>query len=126
MKKLARKVKSMGGSTGGRPRHKPISGDNEGSPTTPTGTFPVYVGEKRQRFVVPMSYLSHPLFKIMLGKAYDEFGFEQRNGLAVPCSVTAFLEVISAVECCNGDLILGTRWMSFFSQVIMGRLSIHH
>ncbi|KAL2250796.1 auxin-induced protein X15 [Sesamum indicum] len=109
MKKLARKVKFMGGATGGRPCYKPMSRDNDGcsSPKTPTGTFPVYVGEKRQRFVVPMSYLSHPLFKIMLDKAYDEFGFEQRNGLAVPCSVHAFLEVISAVECCNGGFDFG-------------------
>ncbi|KAK4419399.1 Auxin-responsive protein SAUR50 [Sesamum alatum] len=110
MKKLARKVKSMGGgATSGPPRYKPMSYDNDScsSPTTPTGTFPVYVGEKRQRFVVPMRYLSHPLFKIMLEKAYDEFGFEQRNGLSVPCSVHAFLEMISAVECCSGGFDFG-------------------
>ncbi|KAH6797580.1 hypothetical protein C2S52_022134 [Perilla frutescens var. hirtella] len=87
--------------------------DNEGgfSPTATTtkstGTFVVYVGGERQRFVVPTSHLSHPLFKILLEKASNEFGFNQRNGLVVPCSVNAFQEVINAVECCNGRFDFG-------------------
>ncbi|XP_028108995.1 auxin-responsive protein SAUR21-like [Camellia sinensis] len=68
------------------------------SPGTPTGHFAVYVGEERQRFVVPTGFLSHPLFKMLLDKAYDEFGFQQRDGLVVPCSVAAFQEVVSAVQ----------------------------
>ncbi|KMT06767.1 hypothetical protein BVRB_7g159270 [Beta vulgaris subsp. vulgaris] len=72
----------------------------EGSTPTkiPTGFFAVYVGEERERFVVPTSFLSHPLFKILLEKTYDEFGFEQKNGLIVPCSVSTFQEVVNAVE----------------------------
>ncbi|KAL7256466.1 hypothetical protein ACSBR1_010399 [Camellia fascicularis] len=46
------------------------------SPGTPTGHFAVYVGEERRRFVVPTGFPSHPLFKMLLKKAYDEFGFE--------------------------------------------------
>ena len=57
--------------------------------------------------MVPTRYLSHPLFKIMLEKAYDEFGFEQSNGLVVPFSVTTFQEVVNAVECCNGRIDFG-------------------
>ncbi|XP_071907840.1 protein SMALL AUXIN UP-REGULATED RNA 9-like [Coffea arabica] len=80
----------------------------ESSPsTTPTGTFALYVGEARQRFVVPTGHLSHPLFRMLLEKASDEFGFDQRNGLVVPCSVTAFQGVLSAVECCNGKFDFG-------------------
>ncbi|TMW95741.1 hypothetical protein EJD97_008390 [Solanum chilense] len=71
------------------------------------GTFAVYVGEERERFAVPTSYLSHPLFKILLEKTYNEFGFEQTNGLVVPCSVAAFQEVVNAVECCNGKFDFG-------------------
>ncbi|KAG6386211.1 hypothetical protein SASPL_155102 [Salvia splendens] len=85
--------------------------DREGShsptTTTPTGTFVVYVGGERQRFVVPTSHLSHPLMRILLEKAQSEFGFNQRNGLVVPCSVNAFREVINAVECCNGRFDFG-------------------
>ncbi|CAN4121337.1 unnamed protein product [Withania somnifera] len=71
------------------------------------GTFAVYVGEERERFAVPTSYLSHPLFKILLEKTYNEFGFEQTNRLVVPCSVAAFQEVVNAVECCNGKFDFG-------------------
>ncbi|KAG8388754.1 hypothetical protein BUALT_Bualt02G0158200 [Buddleja alternifolia] len=74
--------------------------------STPTGTFAVYVGEDRQRFVVPTSYLSHPLFKIMLEKAYNELGFDQRNGLVLPCSVVAFQEMVNAIEAVMGNFIL--------------------
>lgn len=77
------------------------------SSTTPTGFFPVYVGEGRQRFLVPMGFLSHPLFKMLLEKARNEFGFKQRSGLTVPCSVSAFQEVLNAVECCNGKFEFG-------------------
>ncbi|KAF8041884.1 hypothetical protein BT93_A0474 [Corymbia citriodora subsp. variegata] len=77
------------------------------SSMTPTGFFPVYVGEERQRFLVPMGFLSHPLFKMLLEKARNEFGFEHRNGLTVPCSVPAFREVLNAVKCCNGKFEFG-------------------
>ncbi|KAI3434027.1 uncharacterized protein J3R85_007007 [Psidium guajava] len=77
------------------------------SSTTPMGFFPVYVGEGRQRFLVPTAFLSHPLLKMLLDKAHDEFGFEHRNGLAVPCSVPAFREVLDAVEGCNGKFEFG-------------------
>ncbi|OIT37188.1 PREDICTED: auxin-induced protein 15A-like [Nicotiana attenuata] len=75
--------------------------------STPTGNLAIYVGEERERFVVPTSYLSHPLFKILLEKTYNEFGFEQTSGLVVPCSVNAFQEVVNAVECCNGKFDFG-------------------
>ncbi|GFQ02002.1 indole-3-acetic acid-induced protein arg7 [Phtheirospermum japonicum] len=114
MKKLAKKVKVINGNGNREPTpYECLLRDNDGdasSPTattTPNGSFVVYVGEDRQRFVVPTSYLSHPLFKILLDKAYNEFGFEQKNGLVVPCSVYAFQEVVSAVECCNGRFDFG-------------------
>ncbi|KAK4432574.1 Auxin-responsive protein SAUR50 [Sesamum alatum] len=116
MKKLAKKVKVIGNADRQPSHYEYLLRDNDGgasSPTpttpttTPTGTFVMYVGDDRQRFVVPTGYLSHPLFKILLEKAYNEFGFNQRNGLVVPCSVAAFQEVVSAVECCNGKFDFG-------------------
>ncbi|GAB4833369.1 hypothetical protein Ancab_031612 [Ancistrocladus abbreviatus] len=68
----------------------------------PLGFFAVYAGAERERFLVPTSFLSHPLFKMLLQKAHDEYGFDQKNGLVVPCSVDAFQEVVSAVQGCNG------------------------
>ncbi|KAI3678456.1 hypothetical protein L6452_37750 [Arctium lappa] len=70
--------------------------------TTPRGFLAVYVGDERRRFVVSTSCLSHPLFKILLAKAYEEFGYEQKNGLTVPCSVAAFREVVMVMKCCSG------------------------
>ncbi|CAO2824018.1 unnamed protein product [Amaranthus hypochondriacus] len=79
------------------------SSDDGSTPAkTPTGFFAVYVGKERERFVVPTNFLSHPLFKILLEKSYDEFGFEQQNGLIVPCSVSTFQQIVNAVESNHG------------------------
>lgn len=118
MKKLAKKIKSVN-NTDPEPSHCECllkcneEGSSPTSTSTPVGTFAMYVGPDRQRFVVPTSYLSHPLFKMLLDKAHNEFGFDQRNGLEVPCSVAAFQEVISAVECCNGKFDFGDKVEEF-------------
>ncbi|KAL5545816.1 hypothetical protein UlMin_005503 [Ulmus minor] len=110
-RKLAKKAKVRGGTNHEPSHHECLlrEAEEEGSNSTktPTGFLAVYVGEEKQRFVVPTSFLSHPLFKMLLEKAYNEFGFEQRNGLVVPCSVSTFQEVVSAVECSNGKFNFG-------------------
>ncbi|KAD6795716.1 hypothetical protein E3N88_06612 [Mikania micrantha] len=68
--------------------------------TTPRGFFAIYVGDEPRRFVVPTAHLSHPLFKMLMEKAYDDE--EQNNRLVVSCSVTVFEKVVNTVECCNG------------------------
>ncbi|XP_073151931.1 protein SMALL AUXIN UP-REGULATED RNA 12 [Henckelia pumila] len=105
MKKLANKVRSF--RNAGEPSHSECLLRYDDGGSSSTGTFPVYVGEDRQRFMVPTSYLNHPLFKMMLEKAYNEFGFDQRNGLVVPCSVAAFREAMTVAGCCNGRFHLG-------------------
>ncbi|XP_047938126.1 auxin-responsive protein SAUR50-like [Salvia hispanica] len=109
MKILAKKVKSIGSNEASYDDN--LLGDDgvvlSEACTTPIGTFPMYVGKCRQRFVVPTGYLSHPLFKIMLERAYNEFGFDQTNVLVVPCSVAAFEEVINAIQCCNPKFDFG-------------------
>lgn len=120
LKKLARKVKVVGGGDPDDPSYQEclLKGfeevkDQSPSSTTPTGFFALYVGEERQRYVVPTSYVSHPLFKMLLEKAYNEFGFGQRNGLVVPCSVSTFQEVVNAIECNNGKFDLGKIFEDF-------------
>ncbi|MQM04480.1 hypothetical protein Taro_037281 [Colocasia esculenta] len=64
----------------------------------PRGHFAVYVGEEKKRFVVPVSYLKHPLFQNLLHRAEEEFGLDQpEGGLRLPCSEHTFLRVISQV-----------------------------
>ncbi|KAG2686625.1 hypothetical protein I3843_09G015300 [Carya illinoinensis] len=109
-KKLTKKVKAMGRVDQEPSHHECLLQEfEEGSPssTTPTGFFAVYVGDERQRFVVPTGFLSHPLFKMLLEKSCNEFGFEQSTGLVVPCSVSTFQEVLNAVECSNRKFDFG-------------------
>lgn len=80
-----------------------IGNNSEERPVTPIGCFAVYGGEEAKRFVVPLRFLSHPLFKMLLEKAQEEYGFEQRRGLVIPCRVCIFQEVVRAVDCFHGQ-----------------------
>ncbi|EOX97801.1 PREDICTED: auxin-responsive protein SAUR21 [Theobroma cacao] len=61
----------------------------------PRGHFVVYVGEtQKKRFVVPISYLKHPSFQILLVQAEEEFGFDHPIGsLNIPCIEEVFLDI---------------------------------
>ncbi|KAB1222565.1 Indole-3-acetic acid-induced protein ARG7 [Morella rubra] len=109
-KKLAKKVKVLARAPQEPSQHYCLLREFEEdslSFKTPTGFFALYVGENHQRFVVPTSFLSHPLFKMLLEKSYSEFGFEQSTGLVVPCSVSTFEEVLNTAECSNGKFDFG-------------------
>nr|VDD35570.1 unnamed protein product [Brassica oleracea] len=57
------------------------------------GHVAVYVGEQveKKRFVVPISYLNHPLFRDFLSCADEEFGFNHpMSGLTIPCREETF------------------------------------
>ncbi|KFK30113.1 hypothetical protein AALP_AA7G218500 [Arabis alpina] len=69
------------------------------SELVPKGHVPVYVGDKmeKKRFVVPISYLNHPLFIEFLNRAEEEFGFHHSmGGLTIPCREEAFLHLITS------------------------------
>ncbi|KAL8543134.1 hypothetical protein ACS0TY_003866 [Phlomoides rotata] len=58
----------------------------------PKGHFAVYVGESRRRFIVPISFLDHPLFQELLHWAEEEFGYDHPTGsLTIPCTPDYFL-----------------------------------
>lgn len=42
-------------------------------------------GEQLKRFVVPLSCLAHPRFVRLLEESAEEFGFDHRGALEVPC-----------------------------------------
>jgi hypothetical protein len=60
------------------------------------GHFAVYVGSERSRFIVPISYLNHPLFQALLEKAKEEYGYHHPMGLAIPCE-RAYFEYVTSV-----------------------------
>lgn len=67
----------------------------------PKGYFPIYVGEQadKKRYVVPLSYLSHPEFQDLLQRAEDEFGFNHPMGaLTIPCTEETFFNVTSELK----------------------------
>ncbi|CAI0391706.1 unnamed protein product [Linum tenue] len=114
-RKLARKVKVISSIKGGEydlppstslPQYECLLGELESEmATTPTGYFAVYVGEEKERFAVPTGFLSHPLFKMLMEKAYSDQQCLDR--LVIPCTVATFQEVVAAVQCCNGRFDLG-------------------
>ncbi|KAM7527974.1 hypothetical protein LguiB_031384 [Lonicera macranthoides] len=38
-----------------------------------------------KRFIVPLIFLSHPLFLRLLDQAADEYGFDREGALTLPC-----------------------------------------
>ncbi|PKU65419.1 Auxin-induced protein 6B [Dendrobium catenatum] len=108
MTKLAKKAVWLGGlkSLCQKPRRRLLGYQKlqfSSPERSPAGYFPVYVGEERERFVIPTRFLSHPLFSMLLEKAYQEYGFRQSNGLMLPCNVSVFMHVVSAVEKYHGQ-----------------------
>lgn len=73
--------------------------DENGLPMdVPKGHFPVYVGQNRSRFIVPISYLAHPKFQSLLQMAEEEFGFGHEMGLTIPYEEVAFLSLTSSLR----------------------------
>ncbi|KAL8060259.1 hypothetical protein ABFX02_02G013000 [Erythranthe guttata] len=70
------------------------------STDVPKGHLAVYVGEnEKKRFVIPLSYLNHPLFQELLCRVEEEFGFHHpMGGLTIPCSQDLFVEITSRLR----------------------------
>ncbi|KAK4745651.1 hypothetical protein SAY87_011963 [Trapa incisa] len=67
-------------------------------PDVPKGYLTVYVGEELRRFVILTGYLRHPLFKVLLEKAEEEFGFDHTGGLTIPCEIETFKYLVKCME----------------------------
>lgn len=53
---------------------------------------------KFQRFVIPISYLYHPLFQRLLDEAREVYGYHTTGPLRLPCSVDDFLHIRWRIE----------------------------
>ncbi|CAM8941726.1 hypothetical protein QQ045_015431 [Rhodiola kirilowii] len=74
----------------------PRNGSITSCHSVPKGHIAVYVGEAQmKRFVIPISYLNHPLFANLLHLVEEEFGFDHPGNLVIPCSEDYFLSLIS-------------------------------
>ncbi|XP_044481307.1 protein SMALL AUXIN UP-REGULATED RNA 10-like [Mangifera indica] len=70
----------------------------EPPPDVPKGYLAVYVGLELRRFIIPTSYLSHSVFKLLLEKAEEEFGFDHCGGLTLPCEIETFKYLLKCIE----------------------------
>ncbi|XP_062144841.1 protein SMALL AUXIN UP-REGULATED RNA 12 [Alnus glutinosa] len=71
----------------------------EGLPyDVPKGHFAVYVGENRSRYIVPISWLTHPEFQSLLQRSEEEFGFNHDMGLTIPCEEVVFRSLTSLIR----------------------------
>ncbi|CAN6463621.1 unnamed protein product [Victoria cruziana] len=91
VKQILKRCSSLGKKNSGDESGDQLPGD------VPKGHFAVYVGEKRSRFIVPISLLSHPEFQSLLQMAEEEFGFGHDMGLTIPCEEIVFRSLTSAL-----------------------------
>lgn len=81
-------------------------GINSSDAAVPKGCLAVSVGkeddkEEVKRFVIPMDYLGHPSFQILLREAEEEFGFQQQGLLKIPCEVPVFEKILKNMNSNN-------------------------
>ncbi|RWR92407.1 auxin-responsive protein SAUR36 [Cinnamomum micranthum f. kanehirae] len=61
------------------------------------GHFVVYTKEGK-RFVVPLYYLKHPIFRVLLEMAEEEFGSVVHGPLKVPCEEELMEYIVSLLK----------------------------
>ncbi|XP_057819707.2 protein SMALL AUXIN UP-REGULATED RNA 51 [Cryptomeria japonica] len=71
----------------------------------PKGHCAVYVGNERSRFIIPTDYLNHSLFRALLEKSEEEYGFDHQMGLSIPCDEVAFQSLTALLQ--KNDPALG-------------------
>ncbi|XP_009772845.1 auxin-responsive protein SAUR71-like [Nicotiana sylvestris] len=74
------------------------TGKLRSGPGVPEGHLPVYVGDEMERFIVSAELLNHPIFVELLNKSAQEYGYEQRGVLRIPCHVLIFERVLEALR----------------------------
>ncbi|KAF8013469.1 hypothetical protein BT93_I1346 [Corymbia citriodora subsp. variegata] len=67
-------------------------------PDVPAGHVAVLVGGGCRRYVVPATHLNHPVFRRLLVRAEEEYGFANHGPLAIPCDEAVFEEILRAVS----------------------------
>lgn len=67
-------------------------------PDVPAGCLAVYVGKERRRFVIPTSHLSNSVFRALLAKSEEEFGFCCDGGLRIACAPDVFEHLLWWLE----------------------------
>ncbi|KAI8565118.1 hypothetical protein RHMOL_Rhmol03G0235900 [Rhododendron molle] len=66
----------------------------------PKGCLAVMVGqgEEQQRIIIPVIYINHPLFMQLLKEAEEEYGFDHKGPINIPCHVEQFRHVQGMID----------------------------
>ncbi|XVF35865.1 hypothetical protein REPUB_Repub19eG0008200 [Reevesia pubescens] len=92
------------------------------------GHFAVYTREGK-RFVVPLYYLNHPIFRVLLEMAEEEFGIENHGPLQVPCEEELMDYILSLLRknpCENVDKALASMTTTCKGASISSFLPLFH
>ncbi|EHA8590847.1 auxin-responsive protein SAUR71 [Cocos nucifera] len=93
MKEMIRRLSRVGDSS----QYEGKDGRRRG---VPEGHVPVYVGdgeEEVERFVVRAELLSRPAFVELLHRSAQEYGYNQRGVLRIPCPVPVFRRILRSL-----------------------------
>ncbi|CAD5195875.1 protein SMALL AUXIN UP-REGULATED RNA 51-like [Musa acuminata AAA Group] len=81
------------------PKSKPWDrSKSTGRQRAPEGCFTVYVGPTKERFVVRMECVNHPLFRMLLDQAEMVYGFTSPGPLQLPCDVDVFNKILCEMD----------------------------
>ncbi|GMI65364.1 SMALL AUXIN UPREGULATED RNA 38 [Hibiscus trionum] len=106
-KKLANASKKTTTSSGGSKSMKflkrtlsfnDVSAGGGGGEVVPKGFVAVCVGKELKRYTIPMEYLGHEAFEMLLRQAEEEFGFQQEGVLKIPCEVSMFDNILNTLR----------------------------
>lgn len=63
----------------------------------PRGHVVVYVGKEHKRFIINLAFLEHPLFRLLLDQAQEEYEFQPNSKLCMPCDEDDFVAMLNYV-----------------------------
>lgn len=75
-----------------------INDDNNVPDDVKEGHFAVIAmdDDELKRFVIPLSYLTHPTFLRLLEQAAEEYGFNREGALTIPCRPSELEKILSS------------------------------
>ncbi|URE34550.1 SAUR family [Musa troglodytarum] len=100
MKRLMRRLSRVADSSLYRPLQtakggqRASKGEDRRLRQVPEGHVPVCVGEEMERFAVPAELLGRPAFLELLRRSAQEYGYEQRGVLRIPCPAPLFRRLL--------------------------------
>jgi hypothetical protein len=72
--------------------------DDDAPADVPEGCLAVYVGPEKRRFVIQTGFLYKRVFRELLRKSEEEYGFETAGGLRIACEAGLFEKLLWKLE----------------------------